>query len=87
MPGGVSFTGSAELKSYILNERVDQFTRNVIERMLAFALGRELKHYDEAAIIKIIDALEKDGYSAKTLIEEVVLSYPFRYQHPNPENE
>ena len=87
MPGGVSFTGSAELKSYILNERVDQFTRNVSERMLAFALGRELKHYDEAAIIKIIDALEKDGYSAKTLIEEVVLSYPFRYQHPNPENE
>ena len=87
MPGGVSFNGSAELKSYILNERVDQYARNVSERMLAFALGRELKHYDEAAIIKIIDALEKDGYSAKTLIEEVVFSYPFQYQHPNPENE
>jgi len=87
MPGGVSFNGSAELKRYILNERVDQFTRNISERMLAFALGRELKHYDEAAIIKIIDALEKNDYSAKTLIEEVVLSYPFQYQHPNPENE
>jgi hypothetical protein len=87
MPGGVSFKGSAELKGYILNERRDQFARNISERMLAFALGRELKHFDEAAIIKIIDALEKDDYSGKTLIEEVVLSYPFRYQHPNPDHE
>lgn len=87
MPDGVSFSGPAELKDYLMSEKQDQFIRNVTERMLAFALGRELKHYDEAAILKIIEVLKKNNYSAKTLITEVVLSYPFQYQHPNPEHE
>jgi hypothetical protein len=87
MPDGVSFNGPMELKDYLLAEKQDQFIRNVCEKMLAFALGRELKHYDEAALIKIIDALEKSGYDARTLISEVVLSYPFQFQHPNPDNE
>ncbi|MCZ6675240.1 MAG: DUF1592 domain-containing protein [Verrucomicrobia bacterium] len=87
MPDGASFNGPVELKDYLLAEKQDQFIRNITERMLAFALGRELKHYDEAAIIKIIDALEDDHYSAKSLISEVVLSYPFQFQRPNPDDE
>lgn len=87
MPNGVAFTGVTELKEYILKERKDEFVRNITERMLSFALGRELKHYDEGPILKIIEALEKSKYSGKTLIKEVVLSYPFRNQHPNPNDE
>lgn len=87
MPDGFAFEGPVELKDYISSQRQDQFVRNVSERMLAFALGRELKHYDEGPILKIIDALENNQYSGKTLIEEVVLSYPFRNQHPNPNDE
>jgi hypothetical protein len=87
MPDGVGFKGPVELKDYLLTEKQDQFIRNITERMLAFGLGRDLKHYDEAAIIKIIDALEKDHYNAKTLISEIVLSYPFQFQHPNPDHE
>jgi hypothetical protein len=87
MPGGISFTGPVELKEYIVKEQKDPFIRNVTEKMLAFALGRELKHYDEGPVLKIIDALEKSEYSAKTLIKEVVLSYPFQNQHPNPNDE
>ena len=55
--------------------------------MLAFALGRDLQHYDEAAIIKLVAAMGKKQYGVRTLIEEVALSHPFRYQHPNPEHE
>ncbi len=87
MPDGFHFEGPVELKDYILSQRQDQFVRNVTERMLAFALGRELKHYDEGPILKIIEALENTQYSGKTLIKEVVLSYPFRNQHPNPNDE
>ena len=87
MPDGVSFNGSIELKDYLLANKQDEFIRNITERMLAFALGRELKHYDEAAIIKIIDALENNHYNAKSLISEVILSYPFQFQHPNPDHE
>ena len=87
MPDGFAFEGPVELKDYIRSERKDQFIRNITEKMLAFALGRELKHYDEGPVLKIIDALEKSEYSAKTLIKEVVLSYPFQNQHPNPNDE
>ncbi len=87
MPGGISFSGPVELKEYIVNEQKDPFIRNVTEKMLAFALGRELKHYDEGPVLNIIDALEESQYSTRTLIKEVVLSYPFQNQHPNPNDE
>ena len=60
MPDGSEFNGPVELKDYLLAEKQDPFIRNVVERMLAYALGRDLKHYDEMAILKIIAALEKD---------------------------
>jgi hypothetical protein len=87
MPDGTVFEGPAELKAYIIKERKDLFIRTVTEKLLAYGLGRDLKHYDEGAIIKIIDALEKSGYNTKTLISEIVLSYPFQNQHPNPDDE
>ncbi len=87
MPDGDAFSGPVELKDYMVAKKQDPFIRNVVERMLAYGLGRDLKHYDEAAILKIIAALEKDNYSARTLISEVALSYPFQFQHPNPEDE
>ena len=87
MPDGSSFEGPVQLKDYLMAEKQDAFIRNVVERMLAYGLGRDLKHYDEAAILKIIAALKENNYSARTLISEVALSYPFQYQHPNPEDD
>ncbi len=87
MPGGEQFTGPVELKEFILKEEKDAFVRNVTEKMLAFALGRELKHYDEGPVLNIIEALENAQYSTETLIKEVVLSYPFLNQHPDPNHE
>ena len=87
LPDGTTFTGPAELKRYILFSKKDDFVRTLSEKMLAFALGRDLQHYDEAAIMKLVAAMEKKQYGVRTLIEEVALSHPFRYQHPNPEHE
>lgn len=80
LPDGVTFHGPVELKQYLLTRRKDDFVRNVTSKMLAYALGRPLRFYDEPVIDKITRALESNGYKARTLIEEVVLSYPFEYQ-------
>lgn len=85
MPDGTEFTGVTELKRYLVEERADDFTRNVAERMLAFALGRELKVYDEPAVQAIVEATVSKGYRARALVKAVVLSYPFLNQHPEPE--
>jgi len=72
---GFKFKGAAELKAWLIKERKEQFTRNVTERMLAFALGRKVETYDEAPLRKITAALKKKDYQTMTLIEEIVLSY------------
>ena len=48
--------------------------------MLKFALGRELDGFDEPVMVEILAALEEKNFDASVLIEEVVLSYPFRFQ-------
>jgi hypothetical protein len=81
LPGGAAFRGPAELKKLLLAKRKSAFIRNVVERMLSFALGRKLELFDEPAIAGITAAVEADGYRAATLVKQIVLSYPFQNQN------
>jgi len=80
LPGGAIVDGPVELKRYLKSEKKTEFTRNVTQRLLAFALGRELQYFDEPAVEKIHAAVETDEYRAATLVEQIVLSYPFQFQ-------
>ena len=84
---GITFEGPAELKAYLMEHRKDSFLKNVTERMLGFALGRQLKYYDTPTIEAITRAVAEDDYSAATLVEAVVLSYPFGHQNNRPEGD
>lgn len=80
LPDGTIVDGPVELKQYLKTEKKTEFARNVARRLLAFALGRELQYFDEPAVEKILVAVETDDYLAATLIEQIVLSYPFQFQ-------
>lgn len=80
LPGGVSFDGPVELKRYLVTERKAEFVRNLTQRLLSFALGRELQYFDEPEIEEIASTVESAEFSSRTLIEQIVLSYPFQYQ-------
>jgi hypothetical protein len=80
LPDGTTFHGPAQLKQVLAKKRPTQFVRNVTERMLSFALGRKLELFDEPALSKITEAVENDGHKARTLVQQIVLSYPFQYQ-------
>lgn len=79
MPDGRKFNGPVELKQVLL-EHKDEFVKNLCARMLGYALGRKLEYFDEAEVQRIFDLVKKDNYHARTLIREVVVSYPFRYR-------
>ncbi|MCB1077340.1 MAG: DUF1588 domain-containing protein, partial [Verrucomicrobiae bacterium] len=85
LPDGTAFNGIVELKRYIVEHRREDFAANVARRLLAFALGRELKVYDEPAVQHLVESTASDGYRARALVKAVVLSYPFLHQHPEPE--
>ena len=76
LPGGKHFTSPKELKA-ILAGRKDDLTRNLTEKLLAYALCRQLEGYDEIVVDGMMENLTRDGYHMQTLITEVVTSYPF----------
>lgn len=76
LPGGKRFSSPKELKA-IIASRKDDLARNLVEKVLAYALCRQLEGYDEIVVDQLTDTLAKDGYRMQTLIAEVVTSYPF----------
>ena len=78
LPTGQTFNGSAELKRVLLETQQEAFIRNLTRKMLAYALGRSLNYRDDCVIEEIAQKLAAEGFGMRTLIEEVVLSTPFR---------
>lgn len=76
---GTPFNGPAELRT-ILVVRQEAFVHTVAARLLAYALGRELKHYDMPAVRSIVRESESGHYRWSSLINGVVRSTPFRME-------
>jgi cytochrome c553 len=77
LPSGEKFIGPVELRQMLL-ARKDEFLRQLTGKVLGYALGRGLQDGDQCTVQRLMDAVAKDGYRARTLIREVVLSVPFR---------
>jgi hypothetical protein len=76
LPKGGKFSSPAQLKSLIAQRR-DDLARSLTEKLLAYALGRELEGYDHLIMDGMIERLKADGLRLQTLVLEVVGSYPF----------
>lgn len=79
LPDGTKFDGPASVKKWILEVRHKDLTRQAVVKTLSYALGRNVEYYDEPAIQKIVARLEENDSRMQTLLEEVVLSYPFQF--------
>jgi cytochrome c553 len=76
MPSGERFSGPVELRNMLLARKTD-FLRHLTGKMMGFALGRSLRDEDWCTVQRIGDALEENGYAARTLLKEIVLSPQF----------
>ncbi|WP_414661610.1 DUF1592 domain-containing protein [Horticoccus sp. 23ND18S-11] len=76
LPGGKRFSAPKELKLLIAARQVD-VARNLTEKLLAYALCRQLEGYDEIVVDRLMETIAKDGYRMQTLITAIVTSYPF----------
>ncbi len=79
LPGGHRFSGPQDLKA-ILAARTGTVSRNLLERLLAYALGRKLEGYDEIVVDDLMDAIAADGCRMRSLIYGVITSYPFTHR-------
>ncbi|MCM8528325.1 MAG: DUF1585 domain-containing protein, partial [Lentisphaeraceae bacterium] len=79
LPNGKAFSNPAELKK-LLAEEEPKIARNITERFMAFALGRQLEGYDEIIIDRLMKKISRDNYRLRTIITEVVTSYLFTHR-------
>jgi hypothetical protein len=54
--------------------------RNIVEKLLAYALGRKLEGYDEIVVENLVSELAPQGYRMRDLINGVITSYPFTHR-------
>jgi hypothetical protein len=76
-PDGTTFEGIAGLKRE-LQRHPEQFAGTVAERLLMFAVGRNLQYYDAPAVREILRAAEPSRYTLASLVLGVVKSRPFQ---------
>jgi hypothetical protein len=76
LPGGAKFNGPLALAK-VLHKRRGEFVRCLAEKMLTFALGRELAVHDRCAVDKIIDQVEAADYRFSALVTAIANSEPF----------
>ena len=80
LPPGGAFVGPEELKRRLL-ERRDEFIRHLARKLLGYALGRELDEFDQCVVDRTARRLAENGQRAPLLVEEIVVSHPFRHRY------
>ena len=77
MPDGVAFDGLAGMREVMLDRKND-FVNTVVNRLLTYALGRGVEHYDQPVIRQIMQDAEGEDYRWSSLIVGITKSTPFQ---------
>ncbi|MGH7943541.1 MAG: DUF1592 domain-containing protein [Opitutaceae bacterium] len=77
---GEKFADVRELKRVLRRDRKSDVFRCLTEKMLTYALGRGLEHYDVHTVDEIVAQLEREDGRMSVLITGIVESAPFQKQ-------
>ncbi len=77
LPDGSEFKDVQELKTVLLSHE-DRLAKELVESILAYALGRTIEFSDSDDVEAIVSRLKKDGFRVRSMIREVALSQLFR---------
>lgn len=85
LPDGKMFDGPAGLTKLLATEYRDDFVHTVTEKLLTYALGRGLEHYDQPAVRSITRQAARENFQLSALVTALVESTPFRMRRtPGP---
>jgi hypothetical protein len=79
LSGGRPVSGPAQLTAALL-ARPDQFVQALTEKLMMYALGRELAYYDMPEVRAIVREAAKDDYRFSAIVTGIVRSDAFRMQ-------
>ena len=77
LPDGRQFEGPTGLRAELLRSP-DQFMHTITEKLLTYALGRAVEHFDAPTIREIVQNAERDDYRFMSIVLGIVNSTPFQ---------
>jgi hypothetical protein len=77
LPDNVKIDGVGELKDHLVMHRKHDFAKGLTQRILAYALSRDIDYHDEDLVNDLVDGFEMNNYSVPLLIREIVQSEQF----------
>ena len=81
LPDGSRFAGMSGLRTFLVNNKED-FVRTLGGKLLAYAIGRGVEHYDQPAIRKIARDAAQHEYRWSSVVLGIVNSVPFSMAMP-----
>jgi len=78
LPDGVTVDGMGKLKEYLVTHRKRDFAQGLVERILAYALSRDIDFHDEDLVYQLVDRFETNNYSVPSLIIDIVQNDKFQ---------
>jgi mono/diheme cytochrome c family protein len=85
LPDGTTFDGPLGLREVLLSKQ-DLFVEIFTERLLTYALGRGVEHYDLPIVRKITREAADDDYRWSSIILGIVRSTPFQMRRASDES-
>ena len=83
LPNGVAIDGPVELRAQLAS-RPAMFAQALTERLMMYALNRELEYFDMPQVRAVVRASAKDNYKFSSIVLGVVNTDAFRKQGPAP---
>jgi mono/diheme cytochrome c family protein len=81
LPSGVAINGPVELRAQLADRPV-VFVRALTEKLMMYAVNRELEYYDMPQVRAIVRGAAKDNYKLTAIVLGIVNSDAFRRQGP-----
>jgi hypothetical protein len=78
LPDGTQIQGFEGLRSYLLDQRRDDFLRQFCRKLLGYALGRSVQLSDKPLLDSMLAQLKVNEYKVGTAVEMVIKSPQFR---------
>jgi mono/diheme cytochrome c family protein len=83
-PEGTKFEGITGLKKELLRQP-EQFVGTVAERLLMYAIGRNLQYYDAPTVRAVMREAEPANYTLRSLVLGIAKSRPFQMREAGGE--
>ncbi|MYH29672.1 MAG: DUF1592 domain-containing protein [Acidobacteria bacterium] len=84
LPDGTAFDGPVEFREALL-DRSGEFVRTFAEKLLTYALGRPVQHYDIPAVRSILRDAAAEDHRWSSLVLGIVESPPFQMRRVRAE--